>query len=279
MSTIVNERPQSGVAHRLNTAGEYAADIWRRRYFWASLVVLDLKLRYKRSWLGIGWSLANPIATSLVLCFVFHSLFSMDLREYAPYVLSGMACWNFLAGSITEGCLCFHNSENYIRSVRVPLGVYPLRSALGLSFHFSLVFCTTIFVTVCARGLPHFTPLISLVPTLLLFVVYAWSAATVFGFINVFFPDVHQLTGIAMQLLFYLTPVFYPADLAKTHPCASLLTLNPFAQFIELVRAPILHGGFPSIASYSVVLATTATLLGLAIYMLHRYERRLIFHL
>jgi lipopolysaccharide transport system permease protein len=279
MSTLTEERPHSGIARMLAAAGEYTSDVWRRRYFWASLVVLDLKLRYKRSWLGIGWSLANPIATTCVLCFVFHSLFSMDLREYAPYVLSGMACWNFLAGAITEGCLCFHNSENYIRSVRVPLAVYPLRSALGLSFHFSLVFLTAIVVTLCARGISHWAPLLSIVPTLLLFVVYAWSAATVFGFINVFFPDVHQLTGIAMQLLFYLTPVFYPADLAKTHQWASLLTLNPFAHFMELIRAPILRGEFPALESCVIAAATTGLVLGLAIFMLRRYERRLIFHL
>ncbi len=84
----------------------YAAAIWQCRYFWFSLVCMDLRTRYRRSVLGLGWSLLNPIAMTAVLCMVFHNLFQMKVEEYGPFLLSGLTFWNFLSASITRGCTC-----------------------------------------------------------------------------------------------------------------------------------------------------------------------------
>lgn len=260
-------------------AVDYARDVWRRRYFWTALVLLDLKSKYRRSWLGIGWSLANPIAQTCVLCAVFQNVFAIEPSQYLPYVLSGMACWSFLSSSVIEGCLCFYRSENYIRSVRAPLSIYPLRSALGSLVHFGLILLLTMVVIVATRGIDGGASLLSLIPTLCLFVIYAWSMATIFGFVNVFFPDLHHLTGILMQLLFYMTPVFYPPEVLARHRWSALLSLNPLSHFLSLVRDPLLNGQWPAGMTWLVVTSTTALALTAALLMLKRFERRLIFYL
>jgi ABC-type polysaccharide/polyol phosphate export permease len=70
----------------------YAAAIWRCRYFWFSLVRMDLRTRYRRSVLGLGWSLLHPIAMMAILCTVFASVFKVSVEEYGPFVLGGLAC-------------------------------------------------------------------------------------------------------------------------------------------------------------------------------------------
>ena len=77
----------------------YLARIWRLRYFWTSLVRIDLRNRYRRSVLGIGWSLLHPILMTAVLCAVFCPLFSVDYRQFAPFLLAGLAFWNFLVST------------------------------------------------------------------------------------------------------------------------------------------------------------------------------------
>src|SRR5581483_2313490 len=116
----------------------YLGSIWRCRYFWVSLVKMDLRTRYRRSVLGLGWSLLHPIAMTIVFCTVFCKVFDQNVEDYAPFVLAGLACWNFLTTSVTQGCQCFFLGESYIRQYPSPLAIYPLRTALGGTIHLLL---------------------------------------------------------------------------------------------------------------------------------------------
>jgi ABC-type polysaccharide/polyol phosphate export permease len=71
----------------------YIREVWRSRFFWLSLVKMDLQLRYRRSMLGIGWSLLHPLASTLVLCFAFHEFLNQDIRSYAPFLMVGLTWW------------------------------------------------------------------------------------------------------------------------------------------------------------------------------------------
>ncbi len=76
--------------------GDYLAAIWRCRYFWLSLVKNDLRTRYRRSVLGMGWSLLHPICMTTILTAVFYKLWNLPISEFAPFVLAGLATWNYV---------------------------------------------------------------------------------------------------------------------------------------------------------------------------------------
>src|SRR5947208_15993138 len=86
--------------------GSYVGAVWRCRYFWLSLVKMDLRTRYRRSVLGMGWSLLHPIAMTIVLCVVFQTAFAAGggIRQYAPYLLAGLACWSYIVNVTVQGC-------------------------------------------------------------------------------------------------------------------------------------------------------------------------------
>ena len=115
----------------------YLARIWNCRYFWLSLVKIDLRARYRRSILGVGWSLLRPIFMTIILCVVFMRLFRRpDIWSYAPYLLSGLCCWDYVVTATKQGCQCFFAGESYIRQHPAPLAIFPLRVALAETFHF-----------------------------------------------------------------------------------------------------------------------------------------------
>jgi ABC-type polysaccharide/polyol phosphate export permease len=119
---------------------EYFSEIWRLRYFWFSLVRTDLRKRYRRSVLGMGWSLLQPIAMTIVLCVVFSKIFNQDVKVFAPYLLCGLTFWGLISATVMHGCQCFLEGESYIRQHPAPLAIYPLRTVLGAGFHFLLGF-------------------------------------------------------------------------------------------------------------------------------------------
>src|SRR5581483_3517056 len=99
----------------------YMKAIWNCRYFWLSLVQMDLRTRYRGSVLGLGWSLAQPLAMTAIFCVVFHSIFHIDLRTFAPLLLIRLSLWNFILNAALTGCFCFKMSEPYIRQYPAPL--------------------------------------------------------------------------------------------------------------------------------------------------------------
>src|SRR5579885_3244026 len=101
--------------------------VWTARHFLLALVRLDLRLRYRRSVLGIGWSLLNPLAMTAVFTVVFSQLLGgNDLPRYVPHLLIGMAVWGFLREAAVSGCRSLINNESYIRQSPLPYGIYTL---------------------------------------------------------------------------------------------------------------------------------------------------------
>src|SRR5215207_9536845 len=115
----------------------YLASVWDCRYFWLNLVKMDLRTRYRRSVLGLGWSLLNPIAMTIILCVVFSKVLMPNggARDYAPYLLAGLATWNYILTATIQGCQCLYQGEPYIRQHPAPMAIYPLRTALGGMVH------------------------------------------------------------------------------------------------------------------------------------------------
>src|SRR5262245_60975689 len=98
----------------------YLGEMWRCRYFWMSLVKIDLRTRYRRSVLGLGWSLLRPIAMTVILCLVFKNLWGQDVAKFAPMLLAGLVLWDYISTAAKSGCQCFFQGEQYIRQHPAP---------------------------------------------------------------------------------------------------------------------------------------------------------------
>ncbi len=255
--------------------GEYLLSIWRARHFWLSLVAMDLQTRYRRSVLGIGWSLLQPIVLTVILYSVFHPMFQVE--NYALKVLAGLVCWNFITSVTLQGSHCFLVAEGYIRQHPSPLAIYPLRAALGGMVHFLLALLVVLGATWLLCGFHNPLALLSLIPAVFLVFLLGWGVAVLAGVFNVLFRDTEHLLQVAFQLLFYATPIIYPPDLLQTHRLGWLTYLNPFTAFIHLIREPILDGQCPAFATFAAAGCTVMLLLGASALVLQRLQRRLIF--
>jgi len=255
--------------------------IWKYRHFWLSLVRMDMLTRYRRSVLGVGWSLLYPLAMTGIFFLVFRSLAPAGdenwWRTYIPNTLAGLAVWEFLKNSCVQGCKTFLVHEPYIRQCPLPYGIYPLRVVLSNLTHLliGLGMIAALTAVVVPGGL-HASAT-AIVPAIFLAAVFAWSLATVLAFATIYFNDVAHIVELAAQGLFFLTPIVYPRH--NLQGFAWLADCNPFCAFLEILREPLIAGTIPSAERYAFCVLATLGAFGLANATILRYEKRLIFRL
>lgn len=257
----------------------YLQSVWQLRYFWMSLVRHDLMTRYRRSVLGIGWSLLHPIGMTCVLCVVFHKLFALEIREYAPFLLAGLAFWSFISNTVLTGCQAFYHAEPYLRQYPAPMAIYPLRVAAGTAFHFLMASSVVLLLAWAAHGFGNLPVLAGLVPAFALLVIFGWSLATLAALANAYFPDMQHVLELALQVLFYLTPIIYPPAILRSKGMGWLVDFNPLSAVLDLVRVPVLDGTLPSLSSYGLATSLVAVTFGCAVLALRRMQSHLIFHI
>jgi ABC-type polysaccharide/polyol phosphate export permease len=259
--------------------GAYLAAVWRCRYFWMSLVKMDLRTRYRGSMLGMGWSLLHPIAMTCILCIVFATLLGIEVVTYAPFLLAGLACWNYIVSVTLQGCQSFFQGESYIRQYPAPLAIYPLRTALGGTIHFLLALLVAVGLSWYCVGASSVVGYLSLIPSVALLFVFVWSLALLGAFANVYFQDTQHIAEIGFQLLYYLTPIMYDRQMLEDHHLGWLMKINPFVPMLQLIRDPLLHGYRASLTTFAeagIIVLVTSTAAGLVLATL---QKRLIFQL
>lgn len=255
--------------------------VWTFRHFWLSLVRMDLRQKYRRSVLGMGWSLVNPLAMAAVFCVVFKDLMKVsDWQTYACYLIGGFAVWDFLRNSLLAGCGSFTRNESYIRQCPLPCGIYPLRTVMGTAIHFLIAVGVVVaLVAVLTPSVAVLPGLAAAVPGILLAFVFAWSVATLAAFATIYFHDTSHLCEVGAQLFFFMTPIMYHRSVLDAKGLGWVVDLNPVNVYLELIRTPLVTGAVPAAGLFAVGAVLSAVALGLACGTIAWLQKKLIFQL
>ena len=255
--------------------------MWKFRHFLMALVKLDLRQRYRRSVLGIGWSLLNPIAMTVVFTVVFSNLLGNgDPINYAASVLTGLAVWGFMRDSALNGCRCFATNEAYIRQSPIPYTLYTLRTVLGQAIHSLIALgVVVVMLAIYNNDASVILRLVIIIPGLILVFLAAWAATTISAFVTVYFHDMQHLMEVGAQIMFFLTPIMYRRDLLDSKQLGWIADVNPVYWLMELSRRPLLTGNIPTMGMYVAGIALTLAMIGLAAGTVAWLQKRVIFRL
>jgi lipopolysaccharide transport system permease protein len=257
----------------------YWQGVWQARHFWVHLSLSDLRARWRRSFFGVLWSVIQPLGMTLLLAMVFSRLFNSDIVSYAPYILSGMIVWECVTGAVTGGALSFVQADAYIKQCRHPLAIYTLRTVL-----------TSLIVLGLASIALYSWALLSLpenfgwswFATLFVFPVLGlilWPLATLLAYFGTRFRDVPHATGLLMQALWFVSPVYFEAKMFRAGGLNALVDYNPIYHLLQIVRAPLLNGTWPTFQNFCFPLATAVVFALMAWVVGRRAERKVIFYL
>lgn len=205
------------------------------------LVQKELKIRYKSSFLGYLWALANPFAFALVYYIAFKVIMRMQMPNYSIFLLTGMFPWVWFANSLVQATGSFRNNASLVKRVNVNRAVLPLSNVTHEMVHFGFAIPVLTAFILFVGGGPHYSWIWQLPMMLLLQFVLAYPLALLFALANVYVHDVEYLVGIGMSLLFFLTPIVYPLDMVP-EGYRAIFAWNPLAALIGNWRNLFLEG-------------------------------------
>ncbi len=242
---------------------------------WNILGWQDIKQRYMRSVLGPFWLTISSAILVAALGVLYATLLGQSIEEFIPHVAGGLLVWTFLSTMILEGCTVFIASEGIIKQIRLPLTVHVCR----MVWRNVIIFLHNAVILLCVL---YFVPEVDIahlltIPVAILVIAFngIWIGI-VLGVLCTRFRDIHQIITNFVQILFFLTPIFWKPELLQDRGWVA--NYNPAYHFIELVRSPLLGNGIP-VFSWSVIMLLTVAGFILAYFMLARYRHRVAYWL
>ena len=240
-------------------------ELLRYRELVVSLTVRDLKLKYKRSTLGIAWSLLNPLFMMAIYTLVF-SVFLRAIRvpNYWALVLAGLLAWVFFANSIGSATTSFVHSANLISKVYFPIEALPIASVLAQFVNFVISLAILLVVLFVAR-LPLGAPMILLPVILAAQLAFTIGIALLVATVTVYLRDLEHLVALGLTALFYVTPVLYPLEGSALPAGAGrylpYLKVNPLSWFLSSYHDVLFYGRWPDWTLFTLMLVAAVVAL------------------
>lgn len=213
-------------------------------------ITSSIKIRYKRSLLGIVWTLLNPLLTMLVLTLVFSNVFRITIEHYPVYALSGLIVWNFFANTTSISMQGLISSGGLLNRIYVPKSIFTV-SAIGselINLSLSLI---PLFGITLATGV-HIEPAVLVMPlAVILLVIFALGVGLILATAAVYFADIIPFYSVILTLWMYSTPIIYPPEIIPER-IAWIFKFNPMYYFVTLFRTPLYEGIVPPLSEWLV---------------------------
>ncbi len=227
----------------------------------SELVARDIKLRYKRSTLGIAWSLLNPLAQLLIFTFVFTMLLPLNIPNYVSFLFTGILVWSWFHSSLLSGTAAVVENRDLVRRPGFPAAILPAVTVTSYLIHF-LIALPILLVFVWLSGSPLNSTLLTLPLVIVLQFLLTVGLALIVSASQVRFRDTQYLLTVLLPLLMWLSPVLYDANSIASLD-SPLYYLNPITDLLDAYRAIILQGEIPNLLSLLYVGVLAAVLLGI----------------
>ncbi len=242
-----------------------------------SLVGKNIKNQYRRSVLGILWTVLNPLLNMLVMAFVFGNFFKNDISmDYPVYVLSGNIVFSLMRSATTSSLTCMVNNYDLLTKTRIPYAVFPISNVLSstVNFGFSLVALVIVMLVRMSVGVMfHWTMILIIFAWLPAILFFSAGISFVLSVVYVRFRDIKHLYGVFLTLWMYSTPVFYSLDkmnLGKGYLTA--MSFNPMLHYLQSFR-DLVNGTIPSGKEFLICYGVGLGCLGLG-YLIFRLSRK-----
>lgn len=253
-------------------AVEEARSILRYRNLVLQFVRRDLVARYKRSVLGVTWTMLNPLATMIILSVVFSQIFKTD-RTFPVYIMAGLVAWGFFSQTTSDSMYNLIGGVSLLQRIYMPPTVFAV-SAIGNGLINLLISLIPLSLVMLVMGVPIHLSILFLPVSILALAMFSLGIGLLVSTLAVYFRDVTALYQVVLTAWMYLTPIIYPENLLNPDFRFWASTLNPMWPIVHLFRVPLYDGRLPTLAETWPALAVglVVLILGWVVFTLRSKE-------
>lgn len=254
----------------------------KNRFILKQLVTKDFKRKYRRSVLGIAWSVLNPLMMMIVMSVVFSFVFRADIENYPLYLILGNITFSFMSESTSQALMSFIDAAPLLKKVRVSRFVFPVQKVLFALVNFTFSLVAVALVMLWFRVVPTWH-IIWLPVCLFLLVLFCSGIGLIVGSLAVFFRDVVHLWSVILTAWTYLTPIFWvPTQLAANGAptwVMSIVEFNPMYGFVTFMRDIFLWNQNPSMQTLGLCVFWAVIMLGIGILVFRKTQHKFILYI
>lgn len=256
---------------------KYIQNLMKYRHLISELVIRDIKVKYKKSILGVLWTLLNPLLTMVVLTIVFSNLFRFDIENFPVYLITGQVMFNFFSEATNMSMMSINDNAQLIKKVYIPKYIFPISkcmsSFVNLIFSLIAVLALIVFMKISING----SIVISII-SLLYILMFAAGIGLILATINTFFRDTQHLYGVILTAWMYLTPIFYPVNIIPKK-FEWMIAMNPLFYIIQHFRASVMYGVVPSLKLNLICLANAVIVFIIGLWIFYKSQDKFILHI
>ena len=245
-----------------------------------TLVTKDFKLKYRRSVLGIAWSVLNPLLMMVVLAAVFSFFLRFSdasLEPFALYLILGTTLFQLMSDSTNAAMNSITQAAPLIKKIRIEKMIFPLESIMFQVLNFVISLIAVVLVMLWFRIMP--TPLLLLLPLLVLFVLlFSLGLGLLLAALSVFFRDVQHLWGVVLTAWTYGTPLFWPASLLEGW-MVTVEQFNPMYHYVTYFRDIVMWNTLPSGEEHLICLAMALITFVVGLFAFRKAESKFILYI
>lgn len=248
------------------------------KFVFSELVKRDFNKRYKRSVLGILWSMLAPLFQLLVMSFVFKRVFGSAVEHYTIYLFAGQLMFNYFKEATNEGMSSIISNAGIITKVTVPKYLFLISKVMAASINFLLTL--GIFFVFAAVDKIQFTWkfMLLLYPIACLFLLIV-GCGLILSALYVFFKDIQYLYDIFTLALMYFSAIFYDVSIFAGSRMEQLLYINPVFVYINYVRQIVLFNQIPSLSYHLYALIYALVILRIGMWMYKKYNYMFLYYI
>lgn len=252
-------------------------ELYQYRDLFCELVRKGIRLKYRRSYLGVVWSMIEPLLTMIVLTVVFGTLLGHHEKTFPVYILSGRLIYTLFSQSTTGALKSIRQNEGLIKKVFVPKLLYPLSSVAFNYVLFLISLAVLAGVSLVLGVYPTIKILMAILPLIVLFFMSV-GVGLILSTLGSFFRDLEYLWNVGLMLVMYASAIFYYPDAILESKVSWILSYNPLFCVISNFRSCIFGESMDmTMLGYSAGFAMTVLVVGYIIF--EKNKNKFILHL
>lgn len=250
--------------------------LMRHQFLFEELVKRDFKKKYKRTVLGVAWSILSPLLQLLVLALVFTQFFGRNTPHYVIYIFCGNLIFSFFSDATKGGMGTIMGNARIFTKVNVPKYLFLLSRNVQALINFGLIL-VVFFAFVAIDGLPFTWKFICLLYPIVSLILFNIGVGMILSALFVFFRDTQYLYDVFTMLLMYMSAIFYTID-HYSATVQNLFLLNPIYLFIRYFRKIVIEATIPSVWFHLLMLADVVIVLGIGCWMYKKYNTKFLYY-